>query len=71
LIEELELEYQRNPDSIEANCAIAEYYISHDAAERAEPYLIKALELDEEVPSIHNRLGMVNTWTKLFSSFSR
>jgi len=59
LLAELKAQHQRNPDCIETNRAIAEYYLEEDEAAEAEQYLTKVLELDEEIAPVHNQLGAV------------
>jgi tetratricopeptide (TPR) repeat protein len=59
-------EHQKNPDSIEANHAIAEYYLSRDMEEEAEPYLIKVLDLyGHRTPNSSQR-----GWTPPLSPFA-
>jgi len=51
--------HQQNPDSIETNRALADYYLSHNMDSDAEPYLLKILDIGEETPAAHNQLGMI------------
>ncbi|MFC1718823.1 tetratricopeptide repeat protein [Candidatus Poribacteria bacterium] len=59
MLTKLKSEYEKKPDSIETNRAIAEYYVSKDLLEEAEPYLVKMLDIDEEIVSAHNQLGVI------------
>ena len=59
MLAELKSRYQECPDSIEANQAIAEYYLNADMEDEAEPHLIKILDVDENIVSVHNQLGAI------------
>ena len=59
MLEQLELEYQKNPDCVETNRAIAEYYLNEGQEAEAEPYLAKVLELDDQIAQVHNQLGAI------------
>ena len=59
MLAELKAQHQRNPDCIETNRAIAEYYLEEGEAAEAEQYLNKVLELDEQIAPVHNQLGAV------------
>lgn len=59
MLEQLKSEHQKNPDCIETNRAIAEYYLNDGKEVEAEPYLVKVLELDEQIAQVHNQLGAV------------
>ncbi len=59
MIAELQQAYEKNPNSIETNHAIAKYYIDHGEEEEAEPYLLRVLELDVQTAPAHNQLGVV------------
>jgi len=43
LLEQLKSEHQKNPDCIETNRAIAEYYLNDGQEVEAEPYLVNAV----------------------------
>ena len=59
MLEQLKSEHQKNPDCIETNRAIAEYYLNDGQEAEVEPYLVKVLELNEQMPPVHNQLGAV------------
>jgi len=59
MLAKLKSEYEKEPNSIETNRAIAEYYFKNDMLEEAEPHLIKMLDIDDEIISAHNQLGML------------
>lgn len=59
MLAKLKSECEKEPDSIEANRAIAEYYVNNDMLEEAEPYLVKMLDIDGEIASAHNQLGVI------------
>lgn len=59
MIAKLKLEHQKNPDSLDTNRAIAEYYLDHGEEVEAEPYLLKVLELNPEMAPVQNQLGVI------------
>lgn len=59
MLAELKSQYEKNPDCIETNRAIAEYYLEEGEFEEAEPYLTRILELDEQIAPVHNQLGAI------------
>ena len=59
MLEKLKSEYQKNPNSIETNQAIAEYYLNNGMEKEAESHLIKVLEIDEQIPLTYNQLGVI------------
>jgi len=59
VLAKLESEYQKNPDSIETNRAIAEYYFNNDMLAEAELYLLRMLDIDGEKNSTYNKLGVI------------
>ena len=59
MLAELKVEYEKSPDSIDTNRAIADYYLDNGMEDKAEPYLAKMLDIDENIASAHNQLGVI------------
>lgn len=58
-IERLKITIENEPDSLEANLDIAEYYLKNEKFTDAEVYILKALQIDENQASAYNHLGII------------
>ncbi|MGB9594816.1 MAG: tetratricopeptide repeat protein [Candidatus Poribacteria bacterium] len=58
-IERLKVTIENEPDSLEANLDIAEYYLKNEKFTDAEAYILKALQIDENQPIAYNHLGII------------
>lgn len=58
-LKELLLKLEEDPNSADANCEVARYYFKNGMMEEAEPYFLKALEIEEHNAVAHNHLGIL------------
>lgn len=58
-VDQLKVALEGDPNSLEANLDIAEYYLNAEMFTEAEPYILKALQINENQATVHNHLGII------------